>query len=564
MKTQQRNAFFRRFSLFLLLFLLLLPPAAFAAAKSKKNEARQSKIVFLPFAVTTQPPQEHLRSGLTNILATRLSSRTGLTAVHGAEKTEGLEKLLQEGNRQEAKKILTAMQGDYLLIGSLEQQENGYEILIHVFGSGKKPPASFTRRLAALDKALPALDDLSGEIADKVFSRKLPGEEIAGAEKQEGVTGFQTAHPDRAYRDSLSISEAETGKTAAEGQAFHALNTQSSGELDAAFLAMDAGDLDGDGQEELILLEQGRAVIYRLDGSFRQIAELPLPGHLGLHTVHLADLDSRKGLEIYISASSGGNPASLVLRWDGSFHVLDDYVPYYLRPDTDSAGQPVLLGQAADGSIFRLTVSPSGKAAQAEQVAVPEGFGLYDFLRADLDQDGRREFIGLTEDNKLLILDQGGKPLWKSEDVYGAGRDLLGTLTSRRQADIDSPSGERKRKYLHTRIIAQDMTGDGRPEIVVSRNRVMNVKFFNNLRYFDGSSIAALRWDGTKMNQLWETRQVSGYTVDLQMLKSAGPSGSNFRLFFVESDDSGNPLSFWSRGKSVIKMQELAAAPVSK
>lgn len=574
MKTQQhlrrpasrhasKKNLFSRFSLLLILLLAVLPPAAFSAEKTKKAEARQSKIIFLPFAVKTQPPQDHLRSGLTNILATRLSGRTGLTAIYGTDKTSGLEDMLQKGDRQEIKKILKTMQGDWLLIGSLEQQKDGYEILIHIFGSGRMLPASFTRTIAALDKTLPALDELSGEIADKVFSQKPPEEESAAAPAKEGVSGFQTVHPDKAWRDALSSSAGmPPGMT---GDAFQVLAASSSGELSASFLAMDAGDLDGDGQEELVLLEQGRLVLCRFGGDgFRQIAELPLPSYLGLHTVHLADLDGSKGMEIYVSASSGDSPSSQVLQWDGrSFHILDEYVPCYLRTDTDSAGKPVLLGQAG-GGVFRMTVSPTGKVAQAEEISVPRGFGLYDFIRTDLDQDGRREFIGLTEDNRLLIMDQDEKPLWKSEESYGAGRDALGTLISRRQAEIDHP-GERERSYLHARIIAQDVNGDGKPEIIVSRNRVTNVKFLKNLRYFEGSSIAALSWDGNRMNQLWETKKLPGYTADYQVLRNADQPG-RLRLFSVESDDSGNPLYFWTKEKSVIRMQELigTVAPVVK
>ena len=63
----------------ILLLLAVLLPAHWVSAKDTATKPGQ--IVFLPFTVTTQPPQEHLRTGLTNILATRLSERTGLTAV---------------------------------------------------------------------------------------------------------------------------------------------------------------------------------------------------------------------------------------------------------------------------------------------------------------------------------------------------------------------------------------------------------------------------------------------------------------------------------------------------
>lgn len=549
-----------QFVLLFILFLAALPAAVLAV--DTHAAAKQGKIVFLPFTVKSQPPQDHLRTGLTSVLATRMADRTGLAAVYGADKTGGLEEMLQQGNQQEAKKIIKNMHGDYLLLGNLEQQEQGYEILIHVFRSGKAAPASFSRRIDALDKTIPTLDALADEIATKVFHQKVAEEELPAVADKDGISGFQTSHPDKAYRNGLyAMNEQSTIVTTSVGSGpLNVLNSQNSGALALSLRAMDAGDVDGDGREEIVLLEQGRLILCRFSSDrFQQIAELPLSSYLGLHSVHLADLDNDNRLEIYISASSGSVPSSLVMAWDGKkFYTLHEQVPFYLRPDSDSAGKPVLLGQAG-GNIYRISLNRAGDLSRAEEVQVPQGFGLYDFIRIDLDQDGRREFVGLTEENKLLILDQEQKPLWKSEESYGASRDALGSLASRRQAEVDQPH-ERNRMYLHTRLIAQDITGDGKPEIIVSRNRVTSVKYFKSLRWFEGSSVAVLSWDGSRMNNLWETQQVPGYTVDCQVLRSTEQPG-RFRLVAAESDDSGNPLYFWSKEKTIIRMQEMIGKP---
>jgi TolB-like protein len=548
-------------ALLLALLLAVLPPAV-SAAEKKAAARKTGAMVFLPFTVKTQPPQEHLRAGLTSVLATRMADRTGLAAVHGADKTGGLEAQLQQGRQQEARKILSQLGGDWLLLGSLEQRGQGYEVKIHVFSGGKAAPASFSHPIDTLDKTIPAIDALSEEIAAKVFHQNTEGEQTAAAVlSKDGAGGFQTAHPDKAWRDGMyaAAGPAAPLSPAAGDSAFRRLNSLSSGELRLSLKAMDAGDLDGDGREELVLLEQGRLLLARFSADrFQQVAELPLPSHLGLHAVHLADINGDGRPEICISASSGSIPSSQALSWDGKkFHRLHEQVPFYLRPDLDAAGQPALLGQAG-GSIFRLAVSQAGELVRAEEMTVPQGFSLHDFIRADLNQDGRPEFIGLTEENSLLVQDQDGKPLWKSAESYGASREALGTLASRRKAELDQPY-DRERVYIHTRIAAQDLTGDGRPEIIVSRNRVTNVDYFKNLRWFEGSSVAVLSWDGSRMNTLWESGHSSGYTVDYQALRDAAQPG-RFRLFIAESSDSGNPLYFWSKEKTVIKMEEMTAA----
>ncbi|MGR0481579.1 MAG: FG-GAP-like repeat-containing protein [Candidatus Electronema sp. V4] len=530
-----------------LLALLLALPAASRAADT-------GKIVFLPFIVRTQPPQEHLRNGLTSVLATRLADRTGLTAVHGADKTGGLEAQLQQGRQQEARQLLRQLGGDWLLFGSLEQQAQGYAVRIHVF-SGKTAPASFSRSIDALDKTIPAISALAEEIAAKVFHQGAAAEAQPAADK-DGMSGFQTAHPDKAWRDGIYAAAPSAPAEAAEGGVFRPLNSLSSGQLAVSLNAMDAGDLDGDGREEIVLLARGRLIICRFNAErFQQLAELPLPGYLAFHALSLADLDGDRRPEICLSASNGDRPASRVVSWDGrQFRTLHEEVPLYLRPETDSAGRAALFGQTAGGKIHRLRFSPGG-LSMAEAAAAPQGFGLHDFIRADLDQDGSKEFIGITPDNLLLVAAQDGRPLWKSAEHYGASRDALGTLASRRQAELEQPD-EIDRRYIHARLIAQDLTGDGRPEIIVSRNRVKQVDFFRNFRYFEGSSVAVLSWDGSRMNMLWEIGQMPGYTVDYQVVSNAEQPG-RFRLVLAEGDDNGNPLMFWTSEKTVIRRQEL-------
>lgn len=545
-------------------FVLLLTALA-AAAVSGKPQSDQEKIVFLPFRLSMQPPQEHLKAGLTSILASRLSQRSGLEAVYGADKTGALEALLQSGQAQEVKKILQQMQSRQLVLGSLDQQGESYRLVVQVLGGGRAAPASFSRTVASLDKVIPVLDELAAEIAATVFHVQ-PAAEVAPVAEEEEMDGFQTAHPDKMWRNELQQEQATVSRSAAPpiralqgNETFRVVSTRSSKELSSSFRAMDAGDVDGDGKEEFVLLEQGRLLLLRAgnDEHFRLLAQHPLPRYLGLHTVYLADLDSNGRQEIYISASSGSSPSSLVLEWNGvQFRSPNWQVPFYFRPGKDATGKPVLLGQAGSGSIYRLGRSQDGKLKRVEHIAVPKGFGLYDFIRTDLNQDGKLEFVGLTQDNKMLVLDWNGRPLWQSEDIYGASRNTLGTLASRRQADLDRPSADRERTYLHTRIIAQDLTGDGRPEIIISRNQVTNVRFFKQLRYFDGSSIIALSWDGSRMNRLWETAQTPGYIVDCQVRRNPAQPG-RFRLFWAESDDTGNPMYFWTREKARLHLAEI-------
>lgn len=557
----EKNVFFRRFSLLLLVLTFFLPTTDSLA---NQQTTSAGKIILLPFIVKTAELQEHLGDGLSSILATRMTEQTGLAAVHG--KSTGFpEELLRRGEHGAAKKILQNMQGDYLVVSSLEQQESGYEIIIHVF-STKTAATSFSRKTPGQEGVISALNELALEIAEKVFHKTAFPEKTNTVANTGIMGGFQTDHPERAYiagaYKTPETSESSNG-------AYKVVSSRSSGKITARIRGMDVADLDGNGREELVLLEQGNLALYRFGpDQFQHIADYPLPDYLGLHKIFLADLDSDRRSEVYIGASNGGIPASMVLAWNGStFSTLHTNVPYYLRPDMDSAGKPILLGQTSSiqpmtfgqttfSPLYRMTVNRAGQLDRAEEIQVPQGINIYDFIRADLDQDGSLEFIGVTPENELVVLDYtGSRTLWKSEETYGAGRDLVGTLAGNRAAAGNAPFAH-KRTYIPTRIIAQDQTGDGRPEIIIGRNRMTNIKFFNSIRYFNGSSVAALQWDGSSLNTLWETRGISGYTVDYQTIRNAAQP-NRLRLFFVESEDTGNPLNFWRSEDSIIHLYEM-------
>ncbi len=521
---------------------------AFSAEDS--DPETPGKIIYLPFTVKTDKPRQYLEDGLTDILATRMTNRTGLVAVHRSSQTRKLAELMQQGDQQSFKDMLEKIQADYLVVGSLEQQKKGYELLIYMFSKNKSAPSSFSKHISTIDRAIPALDELAIEIAAQVFNKKSEPVEIATTEK-EGVSGFQTAHPDRAYREGLYQPGAILG---IDGDQFKVLSKQRSRALPASIRAMTVGDLNGDGHEEIVMIEHGKLSIYRFaDDHFQHVADEPIANHLAPNAVNLADFDGNGLQEIYISANNGDKPASQVLEWDGSaFNSLYKDVPYYLRPGLNEKGTRVLIGQRegptgpAGRTFYHIGVTADGKLDKQAKISVPRGFNLFDFIRADLDQDGTLEIIGITTKNKLVIMDQAGTPIWKSEENFGASKAFLGTLSSNRTG---TPT------YMHTRLIARDQDGDGKPEIIIGRNRLATVKFFKRVRYFEGSSISALSWDGSEMTPLWETQKMAGYTTDYQITVDSSRPGRR-RLFFVESN-SRYPFLFWESENSVLHIYEM-------
>jgi hypothetical protein len=284
--------------------------------------------------------------------------------------------------------------------------------------------------------------------------------------------------------------------------------------------------------------------LYRqAESQFQMLATLDLPKQLHYLSVTVADINKNGLKEIYISGSNGDTPDSSALEWNGKkMTYLFQHTPYYLRAMTVPQEPPVLLGQTTlagelgGGDICQMGLDPKKGVVQGKKLNLPPGLNLYDFAQADINGDGKKETVAINKNNKLQVFDTAGTLLWTSSEQYGASQNFYGTLTSTANTDKETV-------YSKTRIEIADLELDGGNDILIGRNRLETVKFMPRLRYFDGSSIAALKWEKGALTTLWETRKIPGYAINYQILLPK-KGDRQFQLLFAEGESS-SPFVFW-------------------
>lgn len=541
----------------ILLFLFLFLTISTVKGQTVPSGARESKVVFLPFSIEIQGPYDYLGDGLASILATRLASRAPIIALHKTSETRKLTHDLQSGRQQPVRDILKQQGADYLVLGSVAEnrEENTTRISVFVLGGENSQLRMFSRPIGDIGEAVQAVDSLAWDIAADVFSIPRP-DTTASADttkgRQDGLGGFETAHPERAFKEGIYQ---DTGSGLAGAKDFSLLMARKSRELDVDPADMDVADLDGDGTQEIVLATRQALHIYQyVDEHFSKKSVIDLADYIAIHAINIADLDGNGRREIYVSASNRTEPASAIIEWNGKqATIIRQNVPWYLRPSVDPTRKQILLGQKSGidspvgETIYELNYGPDNVLQPVQKISIPPGYTLFDFALVDLDQDGSQEIVGLDRGNKMHIFDRQGVELWKSGASYGASRNYYGTK---------SISSEMMFK-IHTRIAARDMNGDGKPDLIIGRNRLTHVPYLKKMQYFEGSSIAGLSWKDGRMYTLWETGKLPGYTAGYQVVPAGDQAqDGRIRLYFSQSPES-YPMFFFGSKACTIHMYEL-------
>lgn len=538
-----------------------------------------SRFLFFPFDSSSAGKYAYLADGVHSMLASRLAAKSGVKLVEPSVHDMDLKQLEAAGvDKQKAAAVFTRLQTDFLVSGAVYATDSGLKVQVVVTSAeSMAEPQSFTAVAEGEDQIISAIGSLADDIADKVINRQHP-ETIKTADAEvEGMAGFQTEHPEKQYKKGLYgggaivSGEGSDVKIAAKG-------VKRSSTIPVVIVGMDTGDLDGDGVVEIVFVSGTQLQIFRYnEGKFQKVASHAFRPTFKIHAVNTADLDRDGKAEIYISANEQFRVASMILRWstaDG-LTVQQDNIAWFLRP-LDLPGEGLILaGQMSSNDpargfvapgIYRLEKKDDGKIHRGAKLPVPARINLFDFVWADIDGDRTSEIVAIDRQEKLLVYDDKSNLTWVSEGNYGGSRNYFGPARSDAERGgshsiASVAADDRDLAFIPTRLVARDIDGDGRQEIIIGRNKRKTPLFFRNFREYDGGSIACLGWRNSAMSEVWTTNTIPGYISDYSFLlaKDVGAgaaSETNAQLFVGQVPDS-TFLGFLAAKESKLLVYEI-------
>jgi len=295
-------------------------------------------------------------------------------------------------------------------------------------------------------------------------------------------------------------------------------------EFDRPMQALAVGDLDGDGAPELLLAAADRLLLHRIDGRrLHQITELALTGKETIVVLETADLTGDGRAKVIMSLSQKSRVRSLILQLkDGRLETVweaPNVVLHVLSSDEKTAqlfGQEVPQAGRPPGPIHHYTWD--GRSyTRGQMLDAPTGLPLAGLQLADLGGGVGPWYLTLKEGGVLEVHSQAGK------------------LASYADSGRLASSG----RGASPRILVEGGEEGARPEIILGREEASGPAMLRWITRRKAARLTALRWNGARLEQVWQTPLFEGTLADYGVADLGGGLGRHLLLLVMKEGRLG-------------------------
>jgi hypothetical protein len=289
-------------------------------------------------------------------------------------------------------------------------------------------------------------------------------------------------------------------------------------------MGCDTGDLDGDGQAELVVLGRKKLLVFARKEKL--VLKDTLEASMGEEfiKVSVGDLNGDGKAEIYL-VSSDSKASSTILEWTGKFRkILKTNGHLQVVKVADS--RPLLLSQdsfasmdtlSPDASAIRyfsgrISVMAFDGASLTPKEVLPEfaeGAQFYTLTPIDPGRRGLSGYVGLNRDSYLSLWDGNGNLVWRAEEKVGGTNNFITPTGMLVQQDMLNPT------FFNARILVTDLNQDRKKEIVVVENVLMS-KYTRVMKIVEKSNLVAYAVEPGRLAPIWKTTTFGYCITDMQ------------------------------------------------
>ena len=522
--------------LFLLLFLLLLVSPSRAAQQ-------KIKVAIIPFKMNVGEELKYLRDGIMDMLSTRLTQGADITTVESLVVKKAAEGITGELNEVIARRVGSDLGADYVVFGSVTKVMESLSIdgkVLKVQGEGHATQV-FTQS-SGMDNVIIKISEFSQNVQNALLGKPLITIPLFQPPPQPQFQAqypqAEAATPPADYFISKKKGrggeeEEEDGFYVQPAAAKRAQGFWRSQLFETELWGMDIGDVNGDKENEIVLIDAHNIEIYKkAPGKLELIKRVEGKFYEKNLNVDVADLNKNGIDEIIVSSIKDEFVNSFVVEFDrdkGEYRRIAENIPWFLKV-MDLPGQGLtLLGQksgtdqAFSGDIYQFAYK-NGKFLPDQRYDLPRNVTVYGFNLVDIEKTDEKDVLFIDESEYLRIVSPSGELKWKSDDQYGGSDKYFERYFEK---DATSEKNISKKKiYVQPRILVMDTNKDDEKEIIIGRNDSQTGRIFKDTRMYHKSEIQNLGWNGISLVENWRTKKIDGYLSDFQ-IKDVDNDGEN-------------------------------------
>jgi TolB-like protein len=531
--------------LILCLLMMHLYPGSTGAEETKK-------IAVLPFTIHSAENIDYIKSGVLDMLISRLSASEYMNVTDKNMVADALKKIQKKDfNAADVYGLGKQLGVDFVVWGSITKIGNSVSLdgkLLDI--ATYKSPVGIFEQCEGIDEVIPRINTFAKKINLHLLGQ-VPVAFTPPSEKTPPPQPAQPVAPSTPDSSAIEALKTPEGTYTAiinpnfisEAQPLDRKGFWITRRYSTEFKGMDIGDVNKDGLNEVVVIDDNNVMVYQKKGkTLKLLHKRSDKAYVKNLALDVADINGNGIKEIIVTSLTANNLASYVLEFqDGKFKMIASKLRWFLRV-IDIAGEATLLGQMMglngpfEYPIYEI-VWENGEYVEGERMDIPEGLSVYGLTIDSVDREGIERVIALDDYDHLRIYVKTQKPIskihvfggsdesiWKGDDVFGGSTtyikpDEQGTATEHK---VDAQS----KTYINVRIITYDINNDGKREIIIVKNMSSSGRLFENIRSFTKSEIYNLQWDGMGISVNWKTRPIQGYVADYQF-KDIDNDGEN-------------------------------------